>query len=176
MLLRDHANRGSLNCIRREFKFEFNSLTEADSFLFAHNSFIMLSTKKEPTSKKENSINSILSTRRNNRRLSSFHKKKYENSSSEEEEMENHDGKGGSIVRIHTCSRKKRSLHQDKRDAVVGSRRAKKKMKVNEDKVERKKMACEATRLSAFWIGNSANEMDDNFEHTPTPWGTNDDE
>ena len=25
--------------------------------------------------------------------------------------------------------------------------------------------------LSVFWIGNEANELDDNFENTPTPWG-----
>ena len=144
VFLRDHANRGESNCIRREFKFKFNSLAEARSFVFSHNSFIS-------SNKGESTVDHVT-----NRRLKRPRAKRYrdDSSSSEDEKEKSH-------------------LGNYKGRRVVGSRgnRERKKIKHgNNQEVDDTSIA-----LSHFWIGNKANELDDHFENTPTPWGDSED-
>ena len=69
--------------------------------------------------------------------------------------------------------REKNHLVDYKGRRVVGSggSRVRKKMKQgNNQEVDNTSIA-----LSHFWIGNKANELDDHFDNTPTPWGVSED-
>ena len=115
IFLRDHANRGDTNCIQREFQFKFDSLNEADFFLFAHNSFVetkqrgnkVESTVRTGVGANSASTSSSSMTTQEKRRNSAFHRKRYTDlSSSEEEEKE--DRKGSLAPSILRGSREKR--------------------------------------------------------------------
>jgi ribosomal protein L12E/L44/L45/RPP1/RPP2 len=53
VFLRDFANRGQENCIKRQFNIEFSSAAEAASFQFAHDKFFCEYKKKKKNEKKK---------------------------------------------------------------------------------------------------------------------------
>ena len=173
ILLRDHANRGSLKCIRREFCFKFNSLTEADSFLFSHNSFVTNKQKQQEKDCKTRSVEMTSGSERSSRRRkeSRVYQKRYrdQTSSSSSEGEEDMEERKISSLPSEIQTRKKRRLDHEGR--AIG-RRATKKVKAL-SAIGDNKLAYEAV-VSNFWVGDAANAQDDNFENTPTPWGSED--
>lgn len=180
--LRDYANRGDSSCIRREFEFEFLSITEASSFVFAHNAFISAKNSKNESIMARSNVASSSAhgkellpsqgstTKGKKRSSSSLRKQQYKClTSSSDEEGEN---TFLSSSMPHARGRKRSIIHK--------GRREKKKMKVllsaeeDENQIDNKSKGYKEA-LSHFWIGNEENKLDDEFEHTPMPWGHNED-
>ena len=172
ILLRDHANRGGSNCIRREFCFQFNSFTEANSFLFSHNSFVANKQKQQEKDCARVAMSSSTKPA-TTRKQSRIYQKRYAylSSSSEGEEDLEERKVSSNLPNRNELRRRKRCMDYEGRGPI--GRRERKKMKAlleNEDD----NLASYKAVVSDFWVGDAANKQDDNFENTPTPWGSDD--
>ena len=170
ILLRDHANRGNAG-IKRTFLLQFNSIVEAQSFKFAHNSMIKeyrnLLRMKAKKNKKKHSRNAYKKKRYYDSSSSSDEEDETtDNSSLRKEEKEKAVSSPPSI--LMSGKNTKRRMSNSERGMNEGSRKKKKAKIEDEDDEEGKEFEAAVT---FFHQQDEATILDDICEFTPNPFG-----